>query len=202
MLGLIQRALYPLPTAPRFTLPTPEDYVDLLDDGRDFAPAAVLIGIVEREPGNPVIVLTRRTDLLSKHPGQVALPGGRVDVSDVDEVAAALREAQEEIGLHPSHVRPLGFIDPIRTFTGFRVVPVVALIDAAHESRPCADEVAEVFEVPLSYVLDPRSVRRVEADFQGRVRHYWQYDFAGQRIWGATASMLVNLRDRIAALRG
>jgi len=125
-----------------------------------------------------------------------------VDVSDVDEVAAALREAQEEIGLHPSHVRPLGFIDPIRTFTGFRVVPVVALIDAAHESRPCADEVAEVFEVPLSYVLDPRSVRKVEADFQGRVRHYWQYDFAGQRIWGATASMLVNLRDRIAALRG
>lgn len=198
MWGRIRQALHPLPVAPAFTLAAHEDYADLFAVGREFAPAAVLVGIVERLPGRPAVVLTRRTDALSKHPGQVALPGGRIDASDADEVAAALREAQEEIGLDPAHVRPLGFIDPIRTFTGFRVVPVVAWVDAAHVSQPCADEVADVFEVPLDFLFDTSNARRVEADFQGRRRHYWQFDFGEQRIWGATASMLINLRDRIA----
>lgn len=195
----VQRALYPLPMAPQITAPTQADYADLFEQRSEFVAAAVLLGLVERKRHEPTILLTRRTERLSQHAGQVALPGGRIDPTDVDEVGAALREANEEIGLQFQHVEPLGFVDPICTITGFRVVPVVARIDPAHVSRPCADEVAEIFEVPLDFILEPSNAHRVQTDFQGKSRHYWQFEYRDQRIWGATAMMLLNLRDRMTA---
>jgi 8-oxo-dGTP pyrophosphatase MutT (NUDIX family) len=156
--------------------------------------AAVLIAVTDRaEPG---VLLTVRREHLRAHAGQVAFPGGRLDPGE-DHVAAALREAEEEIALDPALVRTIGMADPYRTITGYRVVPVVAMIPPDLDLAPHEAEVADLFEAPLSFLVDPANHRRVSTDFQGRTRQYWQIDWRGRPIWGATAAMIVNLARRL-----
>ena len=157
-------------------------------------PAAVLIAVTDRaEPG---VILTVRREHLRAHAGQVAFPGGRVDPGE-DSVAAALREAQEEILLDPTEVDVIGAIEPYRTVTDYRVTPVVGVIPPDLPLEPHEHEVAAWFEAPLGYILDPAHQQRRSALFQGRERHYYEIDWEGHRIWGATAAMIVNLSRRL-----
>lgn len=163
------------------------------------APAAVLAGLVPRPRGTAVL-LTRRHDGLRHHGGQVSFPGGRVDAGDADAVAAALRESDEEIGLKRAQVQPIGLLDTLATVSGFLVTPVVAVVDPDFVAVPNPGEVAEVFEVPLDYLMAPQNLRSVELEFRGRRRTVLEYDWAEQRIWGATAAILCNLRHRLEVL--
>lgn len=160
-------------------------------------PAAVLVGVIPR-PAGAGVLLTRRSDGLRHHGGQVSFPGGRIEAVDASPAAAALREANEEVGLDAIQARALGYLDPLLTVTGFRVLPTVVLIDPGFRARPEPGEVAAVFEVPLDLLLDPLQLERVELQFGGRARHVFQYRYQPQRIWGATASILYNLRERLA----
>jgi len=170
--------------------------------------AAVLVGLVDRSAGWQVL-LTRRTDVLRHHAGQVSFPGGRIEADDTDAIAAALRESFEEIGLAPACVAPIGFLDPLCTITGFRVLPLVGIVDPGFVPHPDPSEVAEVFEVPLDYLLEPRNLLRKDVAAvlgspmpDGRPREVLEFVDRGnprQRIWGATASILFNLRERLAA---
>ncbi len=164
-------------------------------------PAAVLCGLVERDTGLNV-VLTRRTGHLARHAGQIAFPGGRVDVEDDSHLAAALREAEEEIGLRPEQVRIIGTLDHYLTSTGFRVTPFVGGIDPAWHPVPDPNEVEEVFEVPLDFLMDPANRHRHAHDRQGTRRYYYAMPWGDYYIWGATAGMLKGLSDRLAALAG
>ena len=156
--------------------------------------AAVLVAVTHRpEPG---AILTVRREHLRAHAGQVAFPGGRLDPGE-DHVAAALREAWEEIALDPAEVRVIGSADPYRTVTGYRVVPVVGIIPPGLDLAPHEAEVADLFEAPLSFLLDPANHRRMSVEFQGATRPYWQIDWQDRRIWGATAAMIVNLARRM-----
>ncbi|KAF1710484.1 CoA pyrophosphatase [Pseudoxanthomonas kalamensis DSM 18571] len=168
---------------------------DLLPDG-PLAEAAVLVGLVPR-PAGTAVLLTRRYDGLRHHGGQVSFPGGRIDPGDADVVAAALRESREEIALPSTQVQPFGYLDPFATISGFRVTPVVAALDPAYRPQPNPAEVADVFEVPLDFLMSPRNLRKVELEFRGRLRSVLEYDWPGQRIWGATAAILYNLRQRL-----
>lgn len=168
-----------------------------LIEGEDGEPllAAVLVAITDRsEPG---LILTLRREHMRNHAGQVAFPGGRIDEGET-AVRAALREAHEELTLDPVLVQILGEADQYRTVTGYGVTPVVGLIPPDLPLVPNPEEVADWFEAPLDFVLDPINQRRMSAEFQGRTRHYYQIDWHGRRIWGATAAMLVNLTRRIA----
>lgn len=160
-------------------------------------PAAVLVGVIPR-PAGAGVLLTRRSDGLRHHGGQVSFPGGRIEALDASPAAAALREANEEVGLDAMQARALGYLDPLLTVTGFRVLPTVVLIDPSFQARPEPGEVAAVFEVPLDLLLDPLQLEKVELQFGGRARHVFQYRYQPQRIWGATASILYNLRERLA----
>lgn len=171
----------------------------LLPSG-DFASAAVLVGLVPRRQGTQVL-LTRRTDGLRHHGGQVSFPGGRIEASDPDAVAAALRETREELGLPPTQIAPLGFLDPLATITGFRILPVVAMVSPDYIAHPDPGEVADVFEVPLAFLLDPANLDAHTFDLLGRPRSVWEYRYPAQRIWGATASILLNLRERLEGRR-
>ena len=174
----------------------------LTGDHRDAVPApallahaAVLVAVTDRpEPG---VILTRRTDTLSRHAGQVAFAGGRIDPGDDGPVAAALREAEEEIGLNPADVTIIGMADRYRTITGFEVTPISAVVPPDLVFVPAAGEVAAVFEVPLGFVLDSANHIEVTTEFQGHNRHYYEISWAGHRIWGATAAMIVNLSRRL-----
>jgi 8-oxo-dGTP pyrophosphatase MutT (NUDIX family) len=161
------------------------------DAGRE---AAVLVAITDRS--DPGVLLTVRREHLRTHAGQVSFPGGRLDPGE-DVVAAALREAEEEIGLPPGRVDVWGAADPYRTVTGFAVTPVLGMVPPDLPLAPHEHEVADWFEAPLSFLLDPANQQRMSADFQGRTRHYYQIDWQGRRIWGATAAMLVNLTRRL-----
>jgi 8-oxo-dGTP pyrophosphatase MutT (NUDIX family) len=153
-----------------------------------------LIAVTDR-PG-PGVILTVRREHLRTHAGQVAFPGGRVDPGE-DAVAAALREAHEEILLDPEAVEVVGAIEPYRTVTGYVVTPVVGVIPPGLRLEPHEHEVADWFEAPLAFLLDPANQQQRSALFQGRERHYYEIDWQGRRIWGATAAMIVNLSRRL-----
>ena len=172
------------------------DLSDLLPPVAKLRRAAVLIGVVARD--EPTVILTKRTQDLTHHAGQVSFPGGRIDAGDAGPAEAALREAREEIGLERSSIETLGFLDPFATITGFHVMPVVGWIDPPAEYRHAPSEVEEVFEAPLSFVLDPSNAQLRERDFFGRRRRYHVFEWQGREIWGATAAMLINLRERLA----
>ena len=161
-------------------------------------PAAVLVPLVKREP-ELTVLLTQRTMNLQAHAGQVAFPGGRVEASDRDPVHAALREAEEEVGLTADHVCVIGRLDTYITGTGFEITPVVGLVRAPYPVRPDPDEVADVFEVPLDFVLDARNHERHSREFKGRIRSFFVLPYPGRYIWGATAGMLVNLAEVLSA---
>ena len=194
--GRLRRALHPLHSSLTGQAWNHAELHDLLTPGSPQADAAVLVGLVPR-PHATQVILTRRTDALRHHGGQVAFPGGRLESHDADAVAAALRETEEEIGLTPAQILPLGLLDPLLTITGFRVIPVVAMIDPVHVLRPDPGEVAEAFEVPLAFLLDPANLVGQQVDYRGRVRDVWEYRYSPQRIWGVTASILLNLRQRL-----
>lgn len=191
----LRRALHPLSVVPGGPGWNHDDLADLLPPG-GLHEAAVLVGLAPRDAGTQVL-LTRRTDGLRNHGGQVSFPGGRVDAGDMSVIAAALRETEEETAIPPMQVTPLGFLDPFVTVSGFRVLPVVAALDPAYNARPNPGEVAEVFEVPLHYLLAESHLRSVAMDYRGRRRTVLEYDWPGQRIWGATAAILSNLRQRL-----
>lgn len=160
-------------------------------------PAAVLIGVVAHE--EPTVLFTERTAHLPAHAGQISFPGGKIDEDDGGPLATALREAQEEIGLEAGYVTPLGFLDAYRTGTGFAIVPVVAMVRPGFALRPNPGEVAEVFEVPLSFLLDPANYHRHTRTWQGMERAYYAIPYGERYIWGATAGMLKNLSARLIA---
>jgi len=156
--------------------------------------AAVLIAVTDRP--DPGVILTVRREHLRTHAGQVAFPGGRVDPGE-DAVAAALREAREEILLDPDAVEVIGAIESYRTVTGYVVTPVIGVIAPDLALEPHEHEVADWFEAPLDFLLDPANQRRASALFAGQTRHYYEIVWNDRRIWGATAAMLVNLSRRL-----
>ena len=158
-------------------------------------PAAVLVPVVDRP--EPTVILTERPLTMRKHPGQISFPGGRIDPGDADAVAAALREAEEEIGLPPAAVEVIGTADLYRTITGFTVTPVIGVLPPGLDLRPHPGEVAGMFEAPLHYLLDPRRQAVRTVDWRGAERSYYEIDYEGRRIWGATAAMIVNLSRRL-----
>ena len=171
------------------------DLVELPD--ADLQPAAVLVAITDRP--HPGVHLTLRREHMRSHAGQVAFPGGRLDPGE-DATAAALREAEEEIGLPRDAVQLWGPADLYRTVTNFIVTPIIGLVPPDLSLSPHEHEVAELFEAPLSFVLDPANQHAMTAQFQGATRTYYQINWNGRRIWGATAAMIVNLTRRLEAL--
>ena len=170
-------------------------------DGRAFftgvpRAAAVLVGIVTHHPV-PTVLLTTRLASLRQHSGQVAFPGGKIDPTDASPLAAALREAEEEVGLSRSGVEPLGYLDPYLTGTGFMVLPSVCLIRPPLRLRVNPAEVADAFEVPLPFLMDPANHRREARQVKGRARHFYAMTHGERVVWGATAGMLRNLYERL-----
>lgn len=167
---------------------------DLYDPATRLRDAAVLVPIIER-PKEPTVLLTRRSDQLPDHPGQISFPGGGIDPGDADAEAAALREAQEEVGLPPNRVTLVGRLDTYLVRTGFSVVPVVGLLHPPFELQAEAGEVDEIFEVPLAFFLDPANREMHSRMFRGVERFFYAYPFGEYYIWGATAGMLSNLSE-------
>ena len=158
-------------------------------------PAAVLVPIVDRD--EPTVILTIRTQELANHAGQVAFPGGKIDPEDESPVAAALREAKEEIGLAPLLVEPIGYLDLYLTFTGFRILPTVARVKPDFTLALNPREVTESFEVPLSFLMTPENHQRKSREWKGVTREFYAMPFENRYIWGVTAGILRNLYERI-----
>lgn len=195
LLERLQPALHPVSPLPGIQ-PWNRHEIDDLVPAR-LREAAVLLPLIPR--GDTLnILLTHRHEDLRHHAGQVSFPGGRVEPDDAGPVAAALREAQEEVGL--SGAVPLGLLDPLVTISAFHVWPVVARVPIDFSAVIDPSEVQAAFEVPLAFLLDPGNCRRVEADYQGRRRHWFEFAWEGHRIWGVTAAVLVNLRERMHAV--
>ena len=158
-------------------------------------PAAVLVPIIRRPQGHTVL-LTKRADHLRQHKGQISFPGGRRDPGDVSFAAAALREAHEEVGLVPSSVQVLGYLDDYPTITGYRITPVVGYIEADFVAVPEPGEVAEAFELPLDWITGDNRFLRKEMTRVGVTVPFLELNFGGHAIWGATAGILWNLREQ------
>ncbi|WP_375428265.1 CoA pyrophosphatase [uncultured Sphingomonas sp.] len=172
------------------------DHSELDERAADtLTPAAVLVPVTDRaEPG---VILTLRAASMRTHAGQIAFPGGRIDAGDRDAVAAALREAEEEIGLPAPLVQVAGAADRYRTVTGFDVTPVIGVVPPDLPLRPAEAEVAAVFEAPFAFLLDRANHVRAHTDWRGRRRDFWEIRWGDHRIWGATAAMIVNLARRL-----
>jgi 8-oxo-dGTP pyrophosphatase MutT (NUDIX family) len=167
----------------------------VLEDGvgdEELTPAAVLFPIVQRV-GGATVLLTQRTAHLKDHPGQISFPGGRREPADPSPAHTALREASEEIGLSPAHVEIAGYLPEYLTSTGFRVTPVVAMVTPPFDLRLDAFEVAEAFEVPLAFLLDPVNHQQHSLHYRGKLRHYYAMPYGEYFIWGATAGIIVSL---------
>ena len=158
-------------------------------------PAAVLVPIIDRR--EPTVLLTLRTEELASHAGQVAFPGGKIDPDDESPVAAALREAKEEIGLAPTLVEPLGYLDLYLTFSGFRILPTVARVKPDFTLVVNPREVTETFEVPLAFLMNPANHQRGSRDWKGIMRDYYAIPFGDRYIWGITAGIVRNLYERV-----
>ncbi len=177
----------------------------LLTAPRDFAalcpplrPAAVLVPVIERD--EPTLLFTRRTEHLPTHAGQISFPGGRYHAEDASLTATALREVEEEIGIGASSIEIAGFLDAHETLnSGFMILPVVGFLQADYRLSPNEEEVAEVFEAPLSFLIDPKNHELKSVERFGVVREFHSINFNGQIIWGATAAMIVNLSERLRA---
>ncbi len=183
------------PLLPR--VPTDPEHILFpnVDPERELAPAAVLVGIVQRK--EPAILFTERTTHLSRHAGQISFPGGRAQDSDASLIQTALRETQEETGITPEFVTVAGFLDPHTVGSGYAILPVVGLLREGFVLEPDCNEVANVFEVPLTYLLHPDSVRRESREFRGQTRSFYAIRYEHRYIWGATAAMLVNFFQRL-----
>ncbi len=172
-------------------------FIDEIDLGdQPLTPAAVLFPIVLREAGHTVL-LTQRTAHLRDHAGQISFPGGRVELDDLSPVHTALRETEEEIGLPRERIEVLGFLPEYRTGTGFRVTPVVGLVQPPFVLHPDPFEVAEVFEVPLAFLLDPDNHQDHSMHYRGALRHFFAMPYGDYFIWGATAGMIRSLTERL-----
>ena len=156
--------------------------------------AAVLLPIVARE--TPSLLLTRRTETLARHSGQISFPGGRSEVGDLSPVETALRETFEETGIAPGFVAVAGYLDRYLTGTGFDIQPVVGVLAQDFTLKPDPREVAHVFEVPLAFLLDPANRRRESRHIAGRDRRFYAFTYEGHEIWGATAAIIVDLAAR------
>ncbi len=172
---------------------------DLLGPGPR-RPAAVLVPVIERGQ-QPTVLFTQRTDHLLHHAGQVSFPGGGVEHDDVDAVATALRETREEVGIASELMHPFGYLDCLETISGYCVTPVVAHLDATYRAVPDPHEVADVFEVPLAYFLQPENLCRRRIVFRGLSREIVEFLPNGRSIWGATAAMMLSLVHRMEALK-
>lgn len=183
----------------RFASSTAHSHAHVVESGlaeqaaQDLTAAAVLVPLVQRDTGLTVL-LTQRTAHLRDHAGQISFPGGRCEEQDASPIATALRESREEVGLDPSQVEVLGLLPEYRTGTGFSIVPVVALVRPPLNLKLDDFEVAEAFETPLSFLLDPANCVRHNIEYQGQLREYYAMPWEGYYIWGATAGMLVSLQ--------
>ena len=165
------------------------------DRALTLTPAAVLMAITDESV--PQLLLTRRNANMAKHPGQIAFPGGRVDPEDDGHIAAALREAEEEVALARHHVEVLGTLGPYETGTGYSITPVVGIVPPGLLLRGAEAEVAEVFHVPFAHVIDPANHEMRSGEWQGRRRNFFIIRHGSREIWGATAGMIVNLSRRL-----
>ncbi|OGA16413.1 MAG: hypothetical protein A3H32_08230 [Betaproteobacteria bacterium RIFCSPLOWO2_02_FULL_63_19] len=183
---------------PRTVAPLLTGDGSLLRDGRALRPAAVLVPVISRD-GDLSVLFTRRTDHLYDHAGQISFPGGRAEPHEESAAQTALRETEEEIGLAADRVEVLGSLSEYVTVTGYRVTPVVGLARTPLELKPDDFEVAEIFEVPLGFVLDPSNHQRNSVVHLGRQRHYYALPYGQYYIWGATAGMLMNFYSYLMA---
>ncbi len=174
----------------------PKDRNPFVRGDKPLRPAAVLVPLVNR-PDGVTVLLTKRTDHLNNHAGQISFPGGRVDDTDRDAIHTALRETEEEVGLAETQIDVVGHLDEYIVGTGFLVNPVIGVIEPPFELTLHEHEVAEAFEAPLSYVLDPDNIERHARDFNGTKRHFFAITWNDYYIWGATAGMLRNLSQRV-----
>lgn len=195
-LALSRLSAAPLPLARRGDHDLNPDTADEMSGSGTVVAAAVLVPIVARATGL-MMLLTQRTADLASHAGQVAFPGGKVDPEDAGPLAAALREAEEEIGLERRFVEPLGFLDGYQTGTGFRIAPAVALVSEGFTLRLNAGEVAGAFEVPLAFLLDPDNHQTQSLEWRGKLRTFYAMPYGDHYIWGATAGMIRNLYERL-----
>lgn len=193
----VRRAVRPLDDPPRAPGWNHVELDDVLGSV-SLRAAAVLVPLVARENGLAVL-FTQRTEHLAQHAGQISFPGGGVEVEDADVVAAALRETHEETGIPPALVRPFGYLDCFETISSYCVTPVVGSLDNAYTATPDPREVADLFEVPLDFFLDPANLRRRRIQWRGRTRDIFEFPYRDRNIWGATAAMLISLVRRLEA---